>query len=125
MSTPVNDHQIGALVGIIGLLTGWSREAWRWLDTLKKKAASTEIDERRVMIEEFKAFREAYHDDKADQTDRIAALESRLEDADMRAAGFRDKLAERTLQYKDALKRIEELLVRIAELEKVIGERAR
>jgi chromosome segregation ATPase len=73
------------------------------------------------MIEEFKAFREAYHEDKQEMQEKIAQLEARLEDSEARAAGLKDKLSERTIQYKDALKRIEELLVRITELEEQVG----
>jgi chromosome segregation ATPase len=121
MSQLLNNRDLGAAVGIIGLVTGWAREIWRWLDGLKKKADTSEIDERRVMIEEFKAFREAYHDDKEQLLERISTLECRLEDAETLAAGLKDKLSERTIQYQQALKRIEELLTRIAALEQQIS----
>jgi chromosome segregation ATPase len=118
MSNLGHEHDLGVWVGVIGLLTGWGREAWRWLASLRKKADASEIEERRVMIEEFKAFREAYHEDKQEMLEKIAQLEARLEDSEARADGLKSKLSERTLEYKDALKTIEELLVRIAELER-------
>jgi Skp family chaperone for outer membrane proteins len=49
------------------------------------------------MIEEFKAFREAYHEDKQEMLEKIAQLEARLEDSEARATGLKDKLSERTV----------------------------
>jgi hypothetical protein len=51
--------------------------------------------------------------------------EARLEDSETHADDLKDKLSERTIQYKDALKRIEELLMRIAELEEQVGSVSR